>query len=42
MKGYVIQEVFPGCPKMKKGYMFPGGTGFRFPIRKPDGTQIRP
>jgi mannonate dehydratase len=64
--GNVIQEVFPGCPKMKKGYMylneapgigvdinetaaakypfpaFPGGTGFRFPIRKPDGTQIRP
>lgn len=64
--GNVIQEVFPGCPKMKKGYMylneapgigvdinekeaakypfpeFPRGTGFRFPVRKPDGTQIRP
>jgi mannonate dehydratase len=62
----VIQEVFPGCPQMKKGYMhlneapgigvdinenlaakypfkpFPAGTGFRFPIRKADGTQIRP
>ena len=21
---------------------FPAGTGFRFPIRKTDGTQIRP
>ena len=21
---------------------FPAGTGFRFPIRKSDGTQIRP
>jgi mannonate dehydratase len=64
--GKVIQEVFPGCPQMKKGYMylneapgigvdideklaakfpfkpFPAGTGFRFPIRKADGTQIRP
>jgi len=64
--GKVIQEVFPGCPQMKKGYMylneaagigvdideklaarypfkpFPAGTGFRFPIRKSDGTQIRP
>jgi mannonate dehydratase len=64
--GNVIQEVFPGCPQMKKGYMyinekpgigvdvdeklaakypfkpFPEGTGFRFPIRKSDGTQIRP
>ena len=20
--GYVIQEVFPGCPQMKKGYMY--------------------
>jgi mannonate dehydratase len=60
--GKVIQEVFPGCPQMKKGYMylneapgmgvdideklaakyswqpFPAGTGFRFPIRKADGT----
>lgn len=64
--GEVIEEVFPGCPQMKKGYMhlndapgigvdinekvaakypfqpFPAGTGFRFPIRKADGTQIRP
>ena len=64
--GEIIQEVFPGCPQMKKGYMylneapgigvdideklaakypfkpFPAGTGFRFPIRKADGTQIRP
>jgi mannonate dehydratase len=64
--GKVIQDVFPGCPQMKKGYMhlneapgigvdideklaakypfkpFPEGTGFRFPIRKADGTQIRP
>jgi mannonate dehydratase len=64
--GDVIQEVFPGCPPMRKGYMylnekpgigvdvdeklaakypfqpFPAGTGFRFPIRKSDGTQIRP
>ena len=64
--GKVSQEVFPGCPQMKKGYMylnetpgigvdideklaakfpfqpFPAGTGFRFPIRKADGTQIRP
>ena len=64
--GKVVQEVFPGCPQMKKGYMylneapgigvdideklaakypfqpFPAGTGFRFPIRKADGTQIRP
>jgi mannonate dehydratase len=64
--GDVIQEVFPGCPQMRKGYMylnekpgigvdvdeklaakypfqpFPAGTGFRFPIRKSDGTQIRP
>jgi mannonate dehydratase len=64
--GSVIQEVFPGCPQMKKGYMyinekpgigvdvderlaakypfkpFPEGTGFRFPVRKSDGTQIRP
>ena len=64
--GEKIQEVFPGCPQMKAGYMylndkpglgididearaakypfpaFPDGTGFRFPIRKPDGTQIRP
>jgi mannonate dehydratase len=64
--GEKIQEVFPGCPQMKKGYMyineapgigvdineeiaakypfppFPRGTGFRFPARKEDGTQIRP
>jgi mannonate dehydratase len=64
--GEKIQEVFPGCPQMKKGYMylneapgigvdideklaakypfqpFPAGTGFRFPIRNADGTQIRP
>ena len=64
--GKIIQEVFPGCPQMRKGYMhlndapgigvdideklaakfpfkpFPAGTGFRFPIRKADGTQIRP
>ena len=62
----IIQEVFPGCPQMKKGYMylneapgigvdldeqlaakypfkpFPAGAGFRFPVRKADGTQIRP
>lgn len=64
--GKIIQEVFPGCPQMKKGYMylneapgigvdineelaakypfppFPAGTGFRFPTRKQDGTEIRP
>ena len=64
--GEKIQEVFPGCPQMKKGYMyineapglgvdineemaakypfppFPRGTGFRFPTRKEDGTEIRP
>jgi mannonate dehydratase len=62
----ITQEVFPGCPTMKKGYMYineapgigvdineelaakypwpawPAGTGFRFPIRNADGTQITP
>jgi len=57
------QDVFPGCPTMKKGYMYvneapglgvdlneelarkfplPENTGYWLPVRRKDGTAVRP
>jgi mannonate dehydratase len=57
------QDVFPGCPKMKKGYMYvneapglgvdlneelarkfplPEDPGYWLPVRRKDGTAVRP
>jgi mannonate dehydratase len=49
-KGYMYINEAPGIgvdidEKLAAKYPFPAwpkGTGFRFPVRKSDGTQIRP